>query len=65
VDKSLDPLENPEISSSKSLFRLFWGNKCELRRFQDGSIVEAVVWDANPLIGTKDHHHSNITRGAV
>ncbi|KAG1467061.1 hypothetical protein G6F55_000072 [Rhizopus delemar] len=25
-------------------FRKFWGNKSELRRFKDGSIVEAVVW---------------------
>ncbi|GAA6010745.1 hypothetical protein JCM11491_002926 [Sporobolomyces phaffii] len=26
-------------------FRSFWGNKSELRRFKDGSIVESVVWD--------------------
>lgn len=26
-------------------FRAFWGEKSELRRFKDGSIVEAVVWD--------------------
>lgn len=26
-------------------FRDFWGPKVELRRFKDGSIVEAVVWD--------------------
>lgn len=25
-------------------FREFWGNKSELRRFKDGSIVESVVW---------------------
>jgi U3 small nucleolar RNA-associated protein 22 len=25
-------------------FRKFWGNKSELRRFKDGSIVESVVW---------------------
>jgi len=25
-------------------FREFWGDKSELRRFQDGSISEAVVW---------------------
>lgn len=25
-------------------FRAFWGNKSELRRFKDGSIVESVVW---------------------
>lgn len=26
-------------------FRTFWGDKCQLRRFKDGSIVESVVWD--------------------
>ncbi|KAI4493829.1 hypothetical protein M0804_002005 [Polistes exclamans] len=31
----------PEAAS----FREFWCNKSELRRFQDGSIREAVVWD--------------------
>ena len=29
-------------------FRAFWGEKSELRRFQDGSIKEAVVWDRTP-----------------
>lgn len=27
------------------LFRVFWGEKCQLRRFNDGAIVEAVVWE--------------------
>ena len=27
-------------------FRAFWGKKSELRRFQDSSILEAVVWPA-------------------
>lgn len=27
-----------------AVFRKFWGNKSELRRFQDGSICEALVW---------------------
>lgn len=29
-------------------FRRFWGDKCELRRFKDGSIVEALVWEDIP-----------------
>lgn len=29
-------------------FRKFWGAKAELRRFQDGKINEAVVWQAGP-----------------
>ncbi|KAK2165674.1 hypothetical protein NP493_1357g00033 [Ridgeia piscesae] len=30
-------------------FRAFWGEKSELRRFQDGSICEAVVWPAKNM----------------
>jgi U3 small nucleolar RNA-associated protein 22 len=29
-------------------FRAFWGEKSELRRFQDGKISEAVVWETAP-----------------
>jgi U3 small nucleolar RNA-associated protein 22 len=31
-------------SIEKESFRSFWGQKSELRRFKDGSIVDAVVW---------------------
>ncbi|XP_074851941.1 nucleolar protein 6 [Carettochelys insculpta] len=30
-------------------FRKFWGEKSELRRFQDGAICEAVVWAADTM----------------
>jgi len=33
--------EDPEGAAE---FRRFWGEKSNLRRFQDGSITEAVVW---------------------
>ncbi|KAI0792762.1 Nrap protein [Abortiporus biennis] len=36
--------DNPDPNASK-LFRDFWGDKAELRRFKDGSIVESVVWE--------------------
>lgn len=39
VDKG-PPADTPEAND----FRKFWGEKSELRRFQDGSISEAVVW---------------------
>lgn len=29
-------------------FRSFWGDRSELRRFQDGRISEAVVWETSP-----------------
>ncbi|PWW76794.1 Nrap protein [Tuber magnatum] len=33
-------------------YRVFWGDKAELRRFKDGNILESVVW------GTKDSNQS-------
>jgi len=38
----MGPAANDTINAKA--FRAFWGNKSEIRRFQDGSIVEAVVW---------------------
>ncbi|KAI0368535.1 Nrap protein [Pilatotrama ljubarskyi] len=38
------PAEEHESERTKQ-FRDFWGEKAELRRFKDGSIVESVVWD--------------------
>ncbi|CAG8474805.1 11484_t:CDS:10 [Ambispora gerdemannii] len=37
------PSPEDEIASTK--FRKLWGSKAEVRRFQDGSIVESVVWE--------------------
>ncbi|KAM7295240.1 nucleolar protein 6 [Ixodes scapularis] len=36
------PADSPDAPD----FRAFWGDRSELRRFQDGSILEAVVWPA-------------------
>ncbi|XP_061379629.1 nucleolar protein 6 [Danaus plexippus] len=53
---------NPELVSSTvdrgpsadlpeaEQFRDFWGEKSELRRFQDGSITEACVWDGQGTV---------------
>ena len=35
-------------SGAVERFRSFWGNKSELRRFQDGKISEAIVWECPP-----------------
>lgn len=51
------PLDFPRADSDASHvaslqaadFRQFWGEKSELRRFQDGAICEAVVWQASTL----------------
>lgn len=40
------PVEEKEASA---VFREFWGEKAELRRFKDGAILESVVWnDSDP-----------------
>lgn len=31
-------------------FRQLWGSRSELRRFQDGGITEAVLWDGKSMI---------------
>ncbi|XP_046966529.1 nucleolar protein 6 [Vanessa cardui] len=40
------PANMPEAEE----FRAFWGEKSELRRFQDGSITEACVWQEGPVL---------------
>ncbi|KAJ5624701.1 hypothetical protein N7510_001010 [Penicillium lagena] len=39
------PAEEKEEAAS---FRSFWGEKAELRRFKDGSILESLVWSEQP-----------------
>ena len=36
------------LAQAAAKFRQFWGEKAELRRFQDGNITEAVVWEVGP-----------------
>ncbi|XP_017474357.1 PREDICTED: nucleolar protein 6 [Rhagoletis zephyria] len=47
-EKAFEVLDKgPEsIAESANEFRKFWGDKAQLRRFQDGSITESVVWAA-------------------
>ncbi len=37
-----------ENNSAAGIFRAFWGEKSELRRFKDGGIIEAVIWKDIP-----------------
>ncbi|XP_069482963.1 nucleolar protein 6 [Ambystoma mexicanum] len=42
--------KGPEADSPKAVeFQRFWGERSELRRFQDGSVCEAVVWAATTI----------------
>ena len=45
---------SPSLSVTQAAeFRVFWGEKAELRRFQDGSINEAVVWGGGSVGGRR------------
>lgn len=35
----------PEETERARHFREFWGERAQLRRFRDGAVVEAVIWD--------------------
>nr|VWO97778.1 Ubiquitin-conjugating enzyme E2 2 [Ganoderma boninense] len=39
------PLAQDRTGEQAEQFRRIWGDKAELRRFKDGSIMESVVWD--------------------
>lgn len=42
--KSLELGPSAELTKDAAKFRQFWGEKAELRRFKDGSILECVPW---------------------
>ncbi|PNS21257.1 hypothetical protein CAC42_1036 [Sphaceloma murrayae] len=44
--RAIDHGPPAELKQEAAEFRKFWGDKAELRRFKDGSILESVVWSA-------------------
>lgn len=46
VDRLVDHGPPAENKTEAASFRKFWGEKAELRRFKDGSILESLVWTA-------------------
>lgn len=46
IDRTVDHGPSAEDKVEAISFRKFWGEKAELRRFKDGSILESLVWDA-------------------
>ncbi|KAM3422165.1 U3 small nucleolar RNA-associated protein 22 [Cercospora zeina] len=44
VRRTVDHGPSAEKKSDAAAFRKFWGEKAELRRFKDGSILESLVW---------------------
>lgn len=47
VKRTVDRGPSAEEKAAASNFREFWGEKAELRRFKDGSIVESLVWTSS------------------
>lgn len=44
----LSVLKGPESGTAEAeSFRKLWSERCELRRFPDGSILESVVWNVD------------------
>ncbi|KAJ5652514.1 hypothetical protein N7507_009940 [Penicillium longicatenatum] len=48
VGRVVDHGPAAEEKEEAASFREFWGNKSELRRFKDGSILESLVWSDQP-----------------
>ncbi|KAF1825052.1 Nrap protein [Dissoconium aciculare CBS 342.82] len=46
VDRIVDHGPSAEHKAEAAAFRDFWGEKAELRRFKDGSILESLVWSS-------------------
>jgi U3 small nucleolar RNA-associated protein 22 len=44
----MDQGPSADDKTNAPVFRAFWGDKSQLRRFQDGTILEAVLWDVRP-----------------
>ncbi|KAF1843732.1 pre-rRNA processing protein Utp22 [Cucurbitaria berberidis CBS 394.84] len=44
ASRTVDHGPSAENKQDAAAFRKFWGEKAELRRFKDGSILESVVW---------------------
>ncbi len=44
ADRTVDHGPSVEDKKGAAAFRKFWGDKAELRRFKDGSILESLIW---------------------
>ena len=46
INRTVDHGPSAEDKAASQDFQKFWGNKSELRRFQDGRIVESLIWSS-------------------
>lgn len=47
VSRTIDKGPSAEDKQAAAAFRKFWGDKAELRRFKDGSIIESLIWNGS------------------
>lgn len=47
VNRVIDKGPSAEDKQAAAAFRKFWGDKAELRRFKDGSIIESLIWNSS------------------
>lgn len=52
ADRAVDHGPPAEDRKAAAAFRKFWGEKAELRRFKDGSILESLIWTKNVSMGS-------------
>ena len=45
--RTVDRGPSIEDKNAAAVFRKFWGDKAELRRFKDGTIMESLIWDTS------------------
>lgn len=58
--RTVDRGPSIEDKNASAVFRKFWGDKAELRRFKDGTILESLIWDTSdpkqPVINSIINH---------
>lgn len=52
ANRTVDHGPSAENKAEAAAFRKFWGEKSELRRFKDGSILESLVWSSKEGSGS-------------
>ena len=60
--RSIDIGPAADAGPPAASFRSFWGPKSELRRFQDGKIAEAVVWEGESGSGGAAQRHTIVDK---
>lgn len=51
IDRLVDHGPSADEKKKAAKFRKFWGDKAELRRFKDGSILESLIWSPGSSYG--------------